>query len=158
MIKFSENILWKPEANQSLVIACLKNYQKPLWLATFRWVHSISRGIVHIISILTWRLLVISRQKNFLWTKFLKNLLLVKYLVSATMSLIVSGRHLTQNIYFECQFLINFLKLVSKSMQASKIYLPWSENKQHLTVKETKENPTLICWILWLIQKKDKKG
>ena len=39
------------------------------------------------ISILTWRLLVISSQKFFLWTKLFENLLLAKYLISAAAAL-----------------------------------------------------------------------
>ena len=76
----------------NLIMACLQIHQELLSLATFLQVHSNSKEV----SYLSWqntdpnlKTTCHMKLKYFLWTTFLENLLLAKYLISVTVPLIL---------------------------------------------------------------------
>ena len=65
-----KNIFQKLLANESLIMACLQIYQKPLSLSTFLWVHSTLEEVSH----LSWQNIYPNLKTTYQAKMFLVNL------------------------------------------------------------------------------------
>ena len=104
--------------SKKLIIVCLQNYQEQLLPSTFCWVRSEFMSSfmssfkryptsLEKISILTWRLLVMSSQKFSCKLNF-SRLISAKYFISATAALkVISTQKMIifENVVFEAQFI-----------------------------------------------------
>ena len=100
----TKNIFRKLWANESLITVCLQIYQELLSLTTFLRVHSNSKEV----SCFSWqntypnsKTICHIKLKFFLSTKLLDNLLLAKYLISATAPLTLKQIFWKTNTFFK---------------------------------------------------------